>query len=343
MGTLPYSLPGYQHTDDEKALERFAKVWGVNSLPSEDGLLEPQMYDAAIRGDFKGLYVIGYDPSQTQANVGHVNKALEALDFLVIQDLFLTETARFAHVVLPAACFYEKDGTFTSGERRVRRVHKAVDPPGLALPDWKIVCLLSRGMGFPMSYDHPSQIMEEISRLVPQYAGISYDKLGAEGQVWPCPAQDHPGTALLHTERFPIGKGRFVPVSMIPPEEDADREYPLVLVTGRRIEHYNNASMTRRCESFDRISGREFLEIHPDDAEAHGIRDGSEVWVESRRGRVRVTAKLVERSRPGSVFMTFHFSDTPANLLTSPGLDTKTMTPEYKVCAVRVVPASKSH
>ncbi len=342
MGTLPYSLPGYQHTDDEKALKRFARLWNVPELPVDPGLMEPQMYDEALRGNFRGLYVVGYDPAQTQGNVSHVRAALKALDFLVVQDLFLTETARYAHVVLPAACFYEKDGTFTSGERRIRRVHKAVDPPWDARPDWEIVCLISQAMGYPMFYTHPSQIMAELSQVTPPYAGVSYERIEGHGQVWPCPAPDHPGTALLHTERFPIGKGRFVPVSPVFAEEDADRDFPLTLVTGRRLEHYNNASMTRRCEAFDRIAGKEFVEIHPEDAADLGIVDGSSVAVESRRGRVIATARVTERSRPGSVFMTFHFSETPVNILTSPGLDTKTLTPEYKVCAVRVLPDDDS-
>ncbi len=336
MGTLPYTFPGYQATDDEAVLEKFAKAWGVTTLPTKDGLLEPQMYEAALEGKFKGLYVIGYDPAQTQANVGHVNKALEALDFLVVQDLFLTETANYAHVVLPAVCFYEKDGTFTSGERRVRRIHKAVDPPGDAKADWEILCLVSQAMGYPMIYSHPEQIMAELAKLTPPYAGISYDRIGENGQVWPCPEADHPGTPLLHTEQFPRGKGNFVPVSYIMPEEDTDKDYPLILITGRRLEHYNNGSMTRRSEGFDIIAGEEQIEIHPEDAKKIAVTDGQKVNVYSRRGKVRAKARVTDRSRPGAVFMTFHFPDTLTNLLTSPGMDPKTLTPEYKVCAVRV-------
>jgi predicted molibdopterin-dependent oxidoreductase YjgC len=336
MGTLPYTYPGYQPADDPEVLHRFANAWGVGLLSAEDGLLEPQMYDAAIAGKFKGLYCVGYDPAQTQGNAGHVHEALRSLDFLVVQDIFLTETAKFAHVVLPAACFYEKDGTFTSGERRVRRVHKAVEPPGAAKPDWEIVCLLSQAMGHSMIYTHPEHIMKELAGLTPSYVGISYERLEGDGQVWPCPAPDHPGTPLLHAESFPRGKGRFVPVSSILPEEDADDEYPFVLITGRRLVHYNNASMTRRSEGFGAISDRELVEIHPKDASALGIRDGDTVRVESRRGAVEVRAMVTDRSRPGTVFMSFHFSETLTNLLTSPGMDTKTLTPEYKVCAVRI-------
>ncbi|NDY43309.1 molybdopterin-dependent oxidoreductase [Dissulfurirhabdus thermomarina] len=340
MGTLPYAYPGYQPADDAEVLERFAKAWGVKTLPAQDGLLEPQMYEAAIEGRFKGLYVVGYDPAQTQANVGHVHRALQAMEFVVVQDLFLTETARFAHVVLPAACFYEKDGTFTSGERRVRRVRKAVEPPGEARADWEIVCAVATAMGFPMHYDHPADIMREIASLTPSYAGISYDRLGAAGQVWPCPAPDHPGTPLLHSESFPRGKGRFAVVSYVLPEEDADDDYPLVLVTGRRLVHYNNGSMTRRCEGFDRLAARETVEVHPEDAGRLGLTDGAEVRVVSRRGEVPAVVSVTRRSRPGSVFMSFHFQDSLTNLVTSPGLDPKTLTPEYKVCAVRLEPGA---
>ncbi len=336
MGTLPYTYPGYQATDDEKVLESFARAWGVDSLPTTEGLLEPQMYTKAIEGTFKGLYCVGYDPAQTQANIAHVHKALRALDFLVLQDMFMIETAKFAHVILPAASFYEKDGTFTSGERRVRRVNKALEAPGASKADWEIVCLLSQAMGYPMFYNHPEQIMGEISQLVPAYAGISYRYLDEIGQVWPVSASERHGTPLLHTKTFPRGKGHFVPVSYMLPEEDADKDFPLVLITGRRLEHYNNASMTTRCEGFDILSPEEHVEVHPVDCEALGIMDGDMVKVVSRRAVVKVRARVTRRSRPGTVFMSFHYQKTLTNFLTSPGMDTKTMTPEYKVCAVRL-------
>ncbi len=339
MGTLPYVYPGYQATDDPEVLERFAKNWGIGGLPVTPGLLEPEMYERALKKGLRGMYIVGYDPAQTQANIGHVHDALKSLDFLMVQDLFLTETARLAHVVLPAACFYEKEGTFTSGERRVRRIHKALNPPGQARADWEIICLLSQAMGYPMPYPGPSHIMDEIAQLTPSYSGISYQSLGEQGQVWPCPETGHPGTPLLHTSDFPIGKGRFVPVSYILPEEDADMDYPLVLITGRRLEHYNNGSMTTRCTGFDRLSSGETVEIHPGDAKAAGVEHGDTVYVESRRGKVKAVARVTEKSRPGSVFMTFHFQDCLTNLLTSHGLDPKTLTPEYKVCAVRISPA----
>jgi len=336
MGTLPYVLPGYLHTDDAEVLNALAKVWQVARLSSSPGLFEPQMYDAALKGDFKGLYVVGYDPAHTQGDIGKVQRALKSLNFLVVQDLFLTQTAKLAHVVLPAACFYEKDGTFTSGERRVRRVTKAVPPPGQAKADWEIVCLIAQAMGYDMCYSHPKEIMDEIAQVTPIYDGISYERTGKTGQHWPCPTKDHPGTPLLHTERFPIGKGRMQCVSYIMPEEEPDRDYPLALITGRRLEHYNNGSQTRRCQGFDRLSNMEVLEINPVDAQRLSVTDGEIVSVESRRGAVKARVTVTERSRPGTVFMAFHFEDSLVNLLTSYGLDPKTLTPEYKICAVRI-------
>ncbi|MGC9021855.1 MAG: molybdopterin oxidoreductase family protein, partial [Dissulfurimicrobium sp.] len=226
------------------------------------------------------------------------------------------------------------------GERRVRLVHKAVEPFGGSRADWEIICLIARAMGHPFVYRHPKDIMEEIARVVPQYAGISYGRLEGEGQVWPCPSPGHPGTPLLHVDRFPIGRGRFVPVSYVLPEEDADRDYPFVLITGRRLVHYNNGSMTRRSEGFEAISDREVVEINPVDARRIGVKDGADVYVVSRRGRIKVKAAVTDRSRQGTVFLSFHFQEALVNLLTSPGLDLKTLTPEYKVCAVRIEPVA---
>jgi len=338
MGALPYSYPGYQHPDDPEAMEVFSKIWEKDALPVEDGLMEPQMYEKALKGEFKALYLVGYDPAHTQANISSVQKALKSLEFLAVQDMFMTETAKLAHVVFPSSCAFEKDGTVTSGERRVRRLNKAVETPGFSRPDWEIICDFAKAMGYPMNYRHPSEIMEEIAAVSPGYRGISYERIGDSGQVWPCPDSSHPGTPLLHTEKFPIGKGRFVPVNFIMPEEDADSEYPFVLMTGRRLEHYNNGSMTRRCWNFDKLMANEELSIHPDDAKRLNITDGQMVDVISRRGKARVIAKVTLGVMPGNVFMTFHFEDPLVNILTSHGMDIKTMTPEYKVCAVKISP-----
>ncbi len=343
MGTLPYIYPGYQDTDDQKVLERFARAWGVKALPKTKGLMEPQMYDAALDGSFKALYCVGYDPAHTQSNIEHVRKAMKAMDFVVVQDMFMTETAKLAHVVLPSACFYEKEGTFTSGERRVRKVNKVIPPRRSTKADWEIICLISQAMGYPMIYTSPEQIMTEVAALTPSYGGITYQGLGEDGKVWPCSSKQDPGTPLLHTKRFPRGRASFVPVSYIVPEEEADKDYPLVLITGRRLEHYNNGSMTRRCQGFDQIAGTELLEIHPDDARALGIADGNTVRIESRRGSIKAVATVTERSKPGTVFMTFHFQDDLTNVLTSHGMDNKTLTPEYKVCAVRIRAIDRGH
>ncbi len=336
MGTLPYTLPGYQALDDESALEKFARAWRVSSLPSEPGLMEPEMYDQALKGRFRALYCVGYDPAHTQANINHVRKALSAMELVIVQDLFMTETAKYAHVVFPSACFYEKDGTFTSGERRVRRGYKAVAPVGKAKPDWKIISLFAQATGYPMFYNHPADIMDEIASLLPAYGGISYEDLGLQGQVWPCPEEGHPGTPLLHTERFPRGKASFVPTFYIPPEEYSDREYPFVLITGRVLQHYNNGSQTRHSIGFNLLVPEELVEINPADAKKLSIQDGDIVQVASRRGKVKVRVRVTERSQPGVVFMAFHHQDVLTNVLTSHGLDTKALTPEYKVCAVKI-------
>ncbi len=337
MGCLPYVLPGYQSPADPVAIKKFEELWGV-APPTEKGLMEPQMYQAALKGDLKALYIIGYDPAQTGGNAGCIREALKSLKLLIVQDIFLSETAKLAHVVLPGACVFEKEGTYTNGERRVRRFFKAVDPPGEALPDWQIVCRLAQAMGYPMKYDHPGQIMDEISRLAPPFKGISYQTLGPEGLHWPCPEPGRPGIARMHTESFPRGRAKFVPANYVPSEELPDRDYPFILITGRRLVHFNNGSMTRRAEGFEIIGPEELLEMNPQDAQALGIRDGQMVRVSSRRGKIKVRVKVTDKSQPGCVFMAFHHPETPVNLLTSPGVDTKTMTPEYKVCAVRVEP-----
>ncbi|MFZ5766220.1 MAG: formate dehydrogenase subunit alpha [Thermodesulfobacteriota bacterium] len=335
MGALPYVYPGYQDVADETARERLSMAWGAK-LPTSAGMTEPEMYEAALRGQFKGIYCIGYDPVHTQADVAVVKKAFAAMEMVVVQDLFLTETAKMAHVVLPAACFYEKDGTFTNAERRVRRIRKAVSPPGQALPDWQITCHLSEAMGYPMHYDGPDKIMEEIARSAPILGGIDYRRLEGEGLIWPCPTTDHPGTPILHAQSFTRGKGRFMVLANAEPLESPDSEYPLILITGRRLAHYNNGSMTRRCRGLLGLVPEETLEIHPDDAGRLGIVDGMTVEVRSRRGAIRLPAVVTERSQPGSVFAAFHFDTPLVNTITSPGRDEIASTPEYKVCAVAV-------
>ncbi|MDO9067062.1 MAG: formate dehydrogenase subunit alpha, partial [Deltaproteobacteria bacterium] len=335
MGALPYVLPGYQDVADVAARERVSQIWGAE-LPASPGLTELEMYEAAREGRFKGIYLIGYDPLHTQADVNNVRAAYAAMEMVVVQDIFLTKSAETAHVVLPAACFYEKDGTFTNAERRIRRIRKAVEPPGLALPDWEITCRLAVAMGYPMAYEGPARIMEEIARCAPILGGVRYERLEGDGLIWPCLNREHPGTPILHQESFTRGKGRFSLLGNVETLEKPDEQFPLTLVTGRRLAHYNNGSMTRRCQGLATLEPEEIAEIHPDDAARFGIEDGCRVMVVSRRGALEVKARVTERSRSGSVFMAFHHTDPLVNILTSPGVDEIAGTPEYKACAVRL-------
>ncbi len=338
MGALPNVYPGYQKVDSAEIREKFEAAWGC-SLSSTPGLTLTEILGAALEKRVKALYVVGENPVLSEADASHAKEALEALDFLVVQDIFLTETAMLADVVLPAATFAEKDGTFTNTERRIQRVRKALEPRGNSRPDWWITCEIAKklgGKGF--DYGHPAEIMGEISSLTPSYQGISYERLEAGGLQWPCPSPEHPGTPVLHTERFltASGKGRLMPLEYKPPAECADEEYPFVLTTGRSLYHYHTSTMTGRVEGLNMLRDRELLEMNPTDAAALGIANGDRVQVKSRRGLVTADAKLTKDSPPGVVFMTFHFADSPTNVVTSPALDPVAKTPELKVCAVQV-------
>jgi predicted molibdopterin-dependent oxidoreductase YjgC len=297
-----------------------------------------EIFDGAIKGSIKAIYLVGENPVISDPNAHHVEEAIKKLEFLVVQDLFLTETAAMADVVLPATSFAEKDGTFTNTERRVQRVRRAIEP--LGRPDWLITCEIARRMGAKgFDFGHPSEIMDEAASLTPSYAGISYERLEApQGLQWPCPSKDHPGTPILHTASFntPSGKGRFVPLRFIPSAELPDREYPLLLTTGRSLFHFHTGTMTRKVPGLNALHGKELLEINPEDAGRLGIADGEDAWVSSRRGKVRACAKVTDASPPGVVFMTFHFAETRTNLLTSPFVDPVAKIPEAKVCAVKV-------
>ncbi len=335
MGALPYVYSGYQDVADEAARSRMGQSWGTD-LPAETGLTEPEMYEAARNGKFKGMYCIGYDPLHSQADLNNVRAAFAQMDMVVVQDIFLTKTCEMAHVVLPAACFYEKDGTFTNAERRIRRIRKAVDAPGEAHPDWKIVCDLAQAMGYDMAYPDAAAVMDEIAACTPSMAGVSFARLEGDGLVWPCPSQEHLGTPILHQESFTRGKGYFSVLGNVETLERPDAEYPFILVTGRRREHYNNGSMTRRCAGLISLVPEEKVDIHPEDAAKLGIVDGQRVQVRSRRDALEVTVCVTERCRRGSVFMAFHHEEPLTNLLTSPGLDEIALTPEYKACAVSI-------
>jgi formate dehydrogenase alpha subunit len=335
MGALPNVYTGYQAVSDANIRKKFEAAWGC-SLPAQPGLTITEIFDAAYRGEIKALYIIGENPLLSEPDISHATEALEKLEFLVVQDIFLSETAKLADVVLAGASFAEKDGTFTNTERRVQLLRKAIEPIGNSRPDWWITCELGKRMGKGFDFEHPSEIMEEISRLTPSYGGIGYERLEDDGLQWPCPTKDHTGTPILHTQQFTRGKGRFIPLEYKPPQELPDEQYPLVLTTGRSLYHFHTGTMTRKVEGLNVLRREGVVEINPTDASKLGLRDGEKVKVISRRGEVVTRAKITEVSPVGVVFMTFHFAESPANMLTNPAIDPVAKIPEYKVCAVRI-------
>ena len=338
LAALPNVLPGYQKVDDDELRGKFAAAWGVE-LPAKPGLTLCEMIDAACDGALKAMYLMGENPMISDPDVNHVEESLKKLDFLVVQDIFLTETAQLAHVVLPAVSFAEKDGTFTNTERRVQRVHKVLEPPGQARVDWRITCELARRMGYQMAYESVSAIEDEIASLTPIYAGITYDRLEKGALQWPCTGADHPGTPYLHKDRFTRGKGKFHAVEFLPARELPDDEYPFLFTTGRLLEHFHTGTMTRRSEVLDKLVPIGAIEINPDDAQRLGVADGQKVKVASRRGQVEIAACVTSRVTPGMAFMAFHFREAPANRLTIAALDPIAKIPELKVCAVQITPA----
>jgi len=339
MGALPHYYPGYQKVDDQAAREKMAAFYGGEQPPAKAGLTVIEMTDAAHAGEIRALYVMGENPALSDPDSAHIRAALQACEFLIVQDLFLTETAELADVVLPGAAFAEKDGTFTNTERRVQRVRKAFAPPADARPDWQILCDVAAALGASQGwqYDSPEAIMAEIAQVTPSYGGISFARLEhGDGLQWPCPSPDHPGTPILHTTKFTRGLGRFNPASHHPAVETPDDEFPFVLTTGRILQHYHTGSMTRRVAGLDALAPEERVEINPIDAADAGIRDGDWIRVVSRRGAVTARARLSPRPGRGLVFMTFHFAEAPANALTLSALDPVAKIPELKVCAVRV-------
>jgi formate dehydrogenase alpha subunit len=335
MGALPDVFPAYQKVADEALREKFAQAWNV-SLSGKPGLTLVEMMHAAARGMVKGMYITGENPMLSDVDISHVEAALKNLDFLVVQDIFLTETAKLAHVVLPSASFAEKDGTFTNSERMVQRVRKALSAPGEAKQDWEIIVELAGRLGYPMNYAGPEQIMNEINVVTPSYSGITYEKIDKEGISWPCFAPEHRGTKILHKDRFTRGLGLFHAIEYTPPAEPVDAEYPLILTTGRVLYHYHTGTMTRIGQGMNERCPESLVEINPLDAAQLGIESGSTVTVASRRGKVTVKAKVTERSPQGAVFMNFHFHEVAVNLLTNPALDPVAKIPEYKFCAVKV-------
>ncbi len=341
MGALPNVYPGYQAVASESMKEKFEAGWSCLLPAAQAGLTVTEMFEAAHKGQIKAMYVMGENPVLTEPEAKHAIEALRRLELLVVQDFFLTETAQYAHIVLPSTTFAEKDGTFTNTERRVQRVRKAIEPIGNSRPDWWIISQIGQRMGSDgFSFNDPSQIMDEISGLTPSYGGISYSRLEKGGLQWPCPTDDHPGTPILHVERFTRGMGQFVPLEYRPSVESPDEDYPLVLTTGRSLFHYHTGTMSRKVQGLNAFHSEELVEINPQDGSALGIAEGEIVRVVSRRGAVTARAKLTEASPAGVVFMTFHFAESPTNQLTIPALDPVSKIPEFKVCAVRVEKAA---
>ena len=337
MGALPDVFSGYQKVADPAVREKFARAWGVSVLPEAPGLPLTLAMNAAAAGELHGMFILGENPMISDADQGHARRALENLEFLAVQEIFLSETAAMADVVLPGACYAEKDGTYTNTERRVQRVRRAVAPPGEARPDWQIISDLAARAGYHgMDYADAPAIMDEIAFLTPSYGGITYDRLDPHGLQWPCPDSGHPGTPILHVERFTRGLGRFSPAGYRPPAELPDNEFPLVLTTGRTFVHWHTGTMTRRTHLLDREEPHAFVELHPADAERLGVKERDEVLVVSRRGEVRVKARVTDIVTPGVVFMPFHFAEGAANALTNNALDPESAIPEFKVCAVQV-------
>jgi formate dehydrogenase alpha subunit len=338
MGALSNVYPGYQSVTDDVIREKFEIAWRVD-LSSKVGLTIVEMIHAAYEGKVKGIYVMGENPMMSDPDVNHVKESLENVDFLVVQDIFLSETAQLADVVLPAASFAEKSGSLTNSERRVQLWRKAIEPVGESRPDWEIICDMATRMGYEMKYDSPAQIMDEIARLTPIYGGMSHDRLEGDGLQWPCPDKEHPGTQFLHKGKFSRGLGKFHAIEFRPPFEMPDEEYPLLLTTGRMLYHFHTGTLSRRSAGLDELHPEGKVEISPEDAAILDIEDGDLVEVTSRRGKVVAKALVTDKSPVGTVFMTFHFREAAANLLTVSALDPVAKIPEYKVCAVKVEPA----
>ena len=337
MGALPNVFPGYQQVVNEEARKKFAEAWNVKSLPEKPGLMIPRMIEGLLDRSIKGFYVFGENLANTEPDIRHVEHCLASAEFLVCQDIFPTETTRFAHVVLPAAAWSENDGTFTSSERRVNRVRTVSPAPGHAMPNWWIFKEIARRMGQEWESDSARDIWDnEVSRLAPAFGGITYGRLEGNGVQWPSPNADHPGTPVLHRERFTRGLGLFTPVDFIPPAEVPDEEYPFVLSTGRRLYHYHTRTQTGRSKGIDDLLGEETADISQADADKLGIAHNEMISVASRRGEVVVKANITGQVPPGLVWMAFHFRDGNANWLTNPAFDPVTLTAEYKACAVRL-------
>ncbi len=335
LGALPNFYPGYQSVVNKEVQKQFEEAWSV-SLDDKPGLTEVEIMDAAYKGKIKGLYIMGENPMMSNPNINHVKEALENLEFLVVQDIFLSETANLADLVLPGVSFAEKNGTFTNTARRIQRVRKAIEPRGRSRPDWQIICQIAQSMGYNMKYNTTNEIMEEIAQVTPIYGGIHYNRLEKMGLQWPCNDGNHPGTKYLHKDQFSRGKGYFTPIEYKPPAEQPDTQYPYILTTGRLLQHFHTGTLTRRVEALNYLVPECLVEINFHDAKNLNIVDGDLVKVSSRRGEIIAKTKISERSTKGLIFIPFHFKESPANLLTNDALDPKSKIPEFKVAAIRI-------
>ena len=336
MGALPNVYPAYQSVTDPNVKKKFEEAWG-RILNGTAGLTLTEIFEAIHKGQIKALYIIGENPVLTDPDSSHIKSALQKLELLVFQDIFLNETGQLAHIVVPAASFAEKDGTFTNTERRVQLVRKFAGPIGESKPDWWITSQIAKRMGGKgFDYQSAADVMSEIARLTPSYGGITYDRLEKGSLQWPCPTPEHPGTAILHSQIFTRGKGRFMPLEYRPPKELPDEQFPMVLTTKRSLYHYHTGTMTHKISALNSLLGEGFVEINPFDAAALSIKDGDVVKVVSRRGEVSAKAKLSGLTPAGVISMDFHFAETPTNVLTNPAFDPVSKIPEFKVAAVRV-------
>jgi formate dehydrogenase major subunit/formate dehydrogenase alpha subunit len=316
--------------------KKMEDAWGVTGLPTNVGLTVTKMIPKAHDGELKSLYIIGENPLVSDPDLNHAEKSIANVDFLVVQDIFFTETAQLADVVLPSACFAEKEGTFSNTERRVQRVRKALDPPGEAKDDWWILCELATRMGYPMQYADSEAIFTEIASVTPSYAGITYDRIEDVGIHWPCPTIDHPGTPILHGQQFTRGRGMFHAIEWDPPSESTDEDYPLSLTTGRVLYQYHTGTMTMKTEGLNERAPESFVEISPSDADKYAVEDGEYVIMASRRGAIKVRVTVSPKAVDGTVFIPFHYAQAAANKLTKAALDPISGIPEFKVCAVKI-------
>ena len=337
MGGLPNVFSGYQPVADTNARAKMEAAWGVKNLPDKPGMTMTEMVPAMSKGTFKALYIVGENPIVSDPDADHVLKAFQKLDFLLVQDIFLTETARLADVVLPATSFAEKEGTFSNTERRVARVRQAIPPVGGSWPDWRIIAELSRRMGYPMDYAGPEAVFEEIRRVTPSYAGITYARLETGGGLqWPCPTTEHPGTVYLHRGQFARGKGAFFAIDHRDPAEMPDADYPMILTTGRVLYQYHTGTMSRRSPGLEEKAPECRVEIAAGDAIDYGIGDGEAVRLRTRRGEIVARAQISPKAVAGTIFVPFHYVEASANKLTIAALDPVAKIPEYKVCAVHL-------